>query len=49
METFLTMGAIYFVAMLAGAFGYRIPPPGWNRPRARAPRADHRARGLRSG
>ena len=28
-ETFLTMGAIYFVAMLAGAFGYRIPPPDW--------------------
>jgi MFS family permease len=28
-ETFLTMGAIYFVAMLAGAFLYRIPPPDW--------------------
>jgi MFS family permease len=28
-ETFLTMGAIYFVAMLAGAFGYRVPPTGW--------------------
>ena len=28
-ETFLTMGAIYFVSMLAGAFGYRIPPPDW--------------------
>jgi MFS family permease len=28
-ETFLTLGAIYFVAMLAGAFGYRLPPPGW--------------------
>ena len=28
-ETFLTMGAIYFVAMLGGAFGYRLPPPGW--------------------
>ena len=28
-ETFLTLGAIYFVAMLAGAFGYRIPPPDW--------------------
>jgi MFS family permease len=23
------MGTIYFVAMLAGAFGYRVPPPGW--------------------
>jgi MFS family permease len=28
-ETFLTLGAIYFVVMLAGAFGYRLPPPGW--------------------
>jgi len=28
-ETFLTMGIIYFVAMLAGAFGYRVPPPEW--------------------
>jgi MFS family permease len=28
-ETFVTMGVIYFVAMLAGAFGYRLPAPGW--------------------
>jgi MFS family permease len=28
-ETFVTMGAIYFVAMLCGAFGYRVPPPDW--------------------
>jgi MFS family permease len=28
-ETFLTMAAIYFVFMMAGAFGYRIPPSGW--------------------
>ena len=28
-ETFLTMGAIYFVAMLVGAFLYRIPPADW--------------------
>jgi MFS family permease len=28
-QTFITMGAIYFFAMLAGAFGYRVPPPGW--------------------
>ena len=27
-ETFVTMGLIYFVAMMAGAFGYRIPPVG---------------------
>jgi MFS family permease len=28
-QTFLTMGAIYFVFMLVGAFGYRLPPTGW--------------------
>ena len=28
-ETFVTMGLIYFVSMLCGAFGYRIPPTGW--------------------
>jgi MFS family permease len=28
-ETFLVMGALYFVAMMAGAFGYRLPAPGW--------------------
>src|SRR5437588_1568909 len=28
-QTFLVMGAIYFVAMMAGAFAYRVPAPGW--------------------
>jgi MFS family permease len=28
-ETFLTLAAIYFVFMVSGAFGYRIPPPHW--------------------
>ena len=28
-ETFVTMGCIYLVAMLCGAFAYRIPAPGW--------------------
>jgi MFS family permease len=28
-ETFVTMGVIYFIAMLAGAFGYRVPPSDW--------------------
>ncbi len=28
-ETFVTMAAIYFVFMTAGAFGYRVPPAGW--------------------
>ena len=36
-KTFIAMGAIYFVAMMCGAFGYRLPPPGW-RPAGWAPR-----------
>ena len=28
-ETFLTMAAIYFVFMLCGSFGYRVPASGW--------------------
>ncbi|MBI2969947.1 MAG: OFA family MFS transporter [Gammaproteobacteria bacterium] len=28
-ETFVTMGVIYFVCMMCGAFGYRVPPVGW--------------------
>lgn len=28
-ETFATMGIIYFIAMLCGAFGYRVAPDGW--------------------
>jgi MFS family permease len=28
-QTFLTMAAIYFVFMMAGAFGYRVPATGW--------------------
>src|SRR5580704_9500593 len=28
-QTFLAMGGIYFVFMLIGAFGYRIPPANW--------------------
>ena len=28
-ETFMTLGAIYFAAMLAGAFLFRVPAPGW--------------------
>jgi MFS family permease len=27
--TFLVLGVVYFIAMMAGAFGYRLPPPGW--------------------
>ena len=28
-QTFVVMGALYFIAMMLGAFGYRLPPPGW--------------------
>lgn len=28
-ETFLTLGAVYGSVMLLGAFGFRLPPPGW--------------------
>ncbi|MEA1647699.1 OFA family MFS transporter [Nitrospirillum sp. BR 11164] len=28
-QTFLVMAALYFLVMLAGAFGYRVPPAGW--------------------
>jgi MFS family permease len=28
-QTFVAMGAIYFVFMMGGAFGYRLPPAGW--------------------
>ncbi len=28
-QTFVTMGVLYFIAMLCGAFGYRVPPTGW--------------------
>jgi MFS family permease len=50
-QTFVTMGLIYFVAMLAGAFGYRVPPPGWTvaprAPRHRALTTEHAV--LRAG
>ena len=29
MQTFIVMGLIYFVFMLGGAFGYRVPASGW--------------------
>jgi len=42
-ETFVTMGLIYFVAMLAGAFGYRLPAPGWQPAGWTAPQSQHTA------
>lgn len=31
-QTFVVMGIIYFIAMMLGAFGYRLPSPGWKPP-----------------
>jgi MFS family permease len=28
-QTFITLGSIYFAAMMVGAFLYRVPPSGW--------------------
>ena len=41
-ETFVTMGALYFIAMMCGAFGYRIPAPGWQ-PKGWTPPAQNKA------
>jgi MFS family permease len=29
-QTFLALGGLYFVFMIGGSFGYRLPPPGWS-------------------
>jgi len=42
-ETFVTMGLIYFVAMMLGAFGYRVPPEGWRPAGWTLPMAERRA------
>ncbi|SFK35654.1 OFA family MFS transporter [Methylocapsa palsarum] len=31
-QTFVVLGLVYFVYMMAGAFGYRVPPDGWSPP-----------------
>ena len=36
-QTFVVMGLLYFVAMMCGALGYRVPPPGWSPAGWRAP------------
>lgn len=41
-QTFVVMAGIYFVFMMAGAFGYRIPPAGW-RPEGWTPPATQNA------
>jgi MFS family permease len=43
-QTFVTLGLIYFVVMLAAAFSYRLPPPGWQPAGWAPPDAAHRAR-----
>jgi MFS family permease len=47
-ETFLTLGAVYFVAMLAGAFGYRVPPKDW-KPAGWTPPAPQQKRMMAQG
>jgi len=37
-QTFLTLGAIYFIYMIAGSLGYRLPAPGW-KPKGWEPKA----------
>ncbi|GAE50166.1 major facilitator protein [Xanthomonas arboricola pv. pruni str. MAFF 311562] len=43
LETFLVMAALYFVFMMAGAFGYRVPPSGWTPAGWTAPVASNNA------
>src|SRR6266436_3726365 len=40
--TFMVMGLVYFIAMLAGALAFRIPPPRWT-PAGWTPRASRQA------
>ena len=41
-QTFVVLGIGYFVYMMAGAFGYRVPPAGW-RPEGWTPRVSANA------
>lgn len=38
-QTFFVMAAVYFVFMMCGAFGYRVPPAGW-KPEGWQPKAN---------
>ncbi len=40
-QTFVALGVIYFIAMLCGAFGYRVPPADW-KPAGWAPKPESR-------
>ncbi|RDD68893.1 OFA family MFS transporter [Paracoccus versutus] len=44
-QTFFVMAAVYFVFMLAGAFGYRVPPAGW-KPEGWQPKVSARKAGM---
>lgn len=44
-QTFFVMAAVYFVFMLAGAFGYRVPPAGW-KPEGWQPKVAARKAGM---
>ena len=41
-QTFVVLGLVYFLAMMAGAFGYRLPRPGWT-PAGWTPRPEARS------
>jgi MFS family permease len=43
-QTFVTIGLIYLVVMLAASFSYRVPPPGWAPAGWRPPDESNRAR-----
>jgi MFS family permease len=42
--TFITLGVIYFVVMMAAAFSYRLPTPGWKPAGWTPPDEAHRAK-----
>ncbi|TKC86672.1 OFA family MFS transporter [Trinickia terrae] len=44
-QTLVAMGVIYFIAMTAGAFGFRVAPSGWY-PRGWTPPANDSAKGM---
>lgn len=41
-QTFITLGVIYFLVMVAAAFSYRLPSPGWKPSGWMPPDASHR-------
>lgn len=47
-QTFVTLGIVYFIAMMCGAFTYRIPPPGW-RPHGWVPKVKARSEMITHG